>query len=79
MVNEIQNERASRSLHENLVMEIKQLMQRFPHCFIQHNACLGNGAAHGMAKFAWNIDDLIIWWDSYPNCIAQVIWSDFML
>ncbi|KAF5470900.1 hypothetical protein F2P56_011387 [Juglans regia] len=33
MVNEVQNEGASRSLHGNLVLQIKQLMQRFPNCF----------------------------------------------
>ncbi|XP_040996055.1 uncharacterized protein LOC121242229 [Juglans microcarpa x Juglans regia] len=79
MMNEVESENTSRSLHDNLVQQIKQLMLRFPICSIQHNSHLGNGVAHGLAKFAWNIDDLITWWGSYPKRIAQVIWSDSML
>ncbi|XP_041009377.1 uncharacterized protein LOC121253432 [Juglans microcarpa x Juglans regia] len=61
MVNEVQSDSLSRSLHGNLVQQIKQVMLRFPSCSIQHNSHLGNGAAHGLANFAWNIDDLITW------------------
>ncbi|KAF5454765.1 hypothetical protein F2P56_024405 [Juglans regia] len=79
MVNEVQSDSISRSLQGNMVQQIKQLMLRFPCCSIQHNSRLGNGAAHGLAKLAWNIDDLITWGGSCPDCIEQVVWSDSML
>ncbi|KAF5478058.1 hypothetical protein F2P56_004648, partial [Juglans regia] len=58
LVDEIQNDKAPRSLHGNLVTQIKQLMQRLQKCFIQHSGRLGNSVAHGMARHAWNVDDL---------------------
>lgn len=78
-VKEIQEKESSRSMMYNIIKDVKKLMRKFPNCSIQHVRRICNGAAHRLARFAWNVEDIIVWWESFPDFIHQVIWTDNQL
>lgn len=76
MVNEIKAGGESMAPQENLITKIRELMKMFNSCTIQHIGREGNEVAHKLAKFSWQVDDLCVWWESFPSCISEVIWSE---
>ncbi|XP_042950614.1 uncharacterized protein LOC122282698 [Carya illinoinensis] len=78
-VQELEKEGYSTTLWGGLIQEVKSLLQRYPNWSIQHKGREANGVAHCLARFAWNLDDICIWWNSVPDCISQAIWVDSSL
>lgn len=75
MVQAIQGKKESIAMLSNLTKGIQELMKRFPKCHIQHVGRLGNNAAHKLARNAWNVEDINVWWESYPDFLSQIIWT----
>ncbi|KAG2701613.1 hypothetical protein I3760_06G053700 [Carya illinoinensis] len=69
----------SSSILGNIVIDIKQLMKGIPNCSIPHINREDNQAAHKLARFARNVENTSVWWDSGPSCIQQVLWTDLHL
>lgn len=61
------------SLLGKLIMDIEKLMKSFNSCNTQRIGRDRNEAAHIFAKFALHVDDLCVWWDSFPAYISQAI------
>ncbi|KAG6667228.1 hypothetical protein CIPAW_01G086600 [Carya illinoinensis] len=76
---ELQKEGFSSTLWGSLVQEIKSLLNRHPTWNVQHKRREANGVAHALARFAWNLNDIVLLWDSVPNCISQATWADLSL
>lgn len=76
LVDEINKPVLTSASIRSLVLEIKELMQRFPRCSIHHYSRLGNQAAHCLARHAWSLDDMILWWHSVPSFIENVTFID---
>lgn len=51
-------------------------MNLFIDCKIQYIGRLRNEFAHKLVRYAWHVNDVIIWWDSVPDFILPVIWTD---
>ncbi|KAG2712768.1 hypothetical protein I3760_04G141500 [Carya illinoinensis] len=43
---------------------------------VVHVNRLGNLVAHLLARHAWLIDDICMWWDYCPSFVSQTIWLD---
>lgn len=76
IVDELKAEGESMSLQWNLVTKIKELMKALKSCKIQHIGHLGNEAAYRLARYAWHVDGLCLWWESFPAHISQLISSE---
>ncbi|KAG6620210.1 hypothetical protein I3842_Q075500 [Carya illinoinensis] len=75
-VQELEKEGNSTTLWGGLIKEIMTMLQRYPNWSIHHKGREANGVAHALARFAWTLDDICIWWNSIPDCISQAIWVD---
>ncbi|KAF5469518.1 hypothetical protein F2P56_013583 [Juglans regia] len=75
VVQKINKEQESMSIWGNLVSEIKRMLQRFPKVIIQHKGRL----AHCLARQSWGIDELVVWWDFFPEDVSQIIWHDALM
>ncbi|KAF5470862.1 hypothetical protein F2P56_011350 [Juglans regia] len=60
----------------NLINEAKNLMRHFPEVQVQHVNRIGNGVAHSLARYAWNVVDINIWWDQIPSFVSHALWFD---
>ncbi|KAG2667144.1 hypothetical protein I3760_15G097700 [Carya illinoinensis] len=58
---------------------IRRLLQRFPKVSIKHRGRMANAVAHCLARHSWHIDDLVIWWHSFPEFASQVIRHDALM
>lgn len=72
----VQDFRGAGALLGNITKEIRELMQRFQRSKIQYVDRMGNEAAHKLARYDWNVDDINVWWGSFSNFISKVIWTD---
>ncbi|XP_042962515.1 uncharacterized protein LOC122296787 [Carya illinoinensis] len=79
VIEELKKEGRSSTLWSSLIQEIKTLLSTLPNWSIQHRGRESNGVAHALAKFAWHLDDIALWWDSIPESISQAIWVDLSL
>ncbi|KAF5470679.1 hypothetical protein F2P56_011176 [Juglans regia] len=76
LVQELQGTQESFSPNGNLIKDAKELMRHFPELQVQHVYRDGNRVAHNLARFAWIIDDIIMWWDSVPGFVDHALWFD---
>ncbi|XP_035546523.1 uncharacterized protein LOC118348595 [Juglans regia] len=79
VVQELNKEQESMSVWGNLVSEIKRMLHRFPKVIVQHKGRMANAVAHCLARQSWCIDELVIWWDSFPEDVSQIIWHDALM
>ncbi|KAG7943889.1 hypothetical protein I3843_15G068900 [Carya illinoinensis] len=63
MVNDLQAAEAPNAVYGILLSETKKSMQLFEDCSIQYVNHMGNVVAHKLARFAYNVDSLMMWWD----------------
>ncbi|XP_042939414.1 uncharacterized protein LOC122274444 [Carya illinoinensis] len=73
LVEELNNSSESRSAWGNLVHEVKELIKRIPRYSVQHKGRMANEAAYNLARYAKHLEDLIVWWDSFSECISKII------
>lgn len=71
MVNELQAAEASDAVYGILLSEARKNLTIFLDCSSQHVNHLGNEVAHKLARFACNVDSLMMWWDCIPNFVSQ--------
>ncbi|XP_042958008.1 uncharacterized protein LOC122293496 [Carya illinoinensis] len=79
VIEELKKDGRSSTLWSSLIHEIKTLLSSFPAWSIQYRGRESNGVAHNLAKFAWHLDNIALWWDVIPECISQTIWVDSSL
>lgn len=60
----------------NITSEIKNLMSTFTTCTIRYVNQLCNYAAHKLARNAWHVYDALIWLNSAPAVIEQIVWLE---
>ncbi|XP_042973060.1 uncharacterized protein LOC122304862 [Carya illinoinensis] len=61
---------------EFILQDIRRLIDGFQEVKVVHVNRLGNLVAHRLARHAWLIDDICMWWDYCPSFVSQVIWLD---
>ncbi|XP_042974648.1 uncharacterized protein LOC122306281 [Carya illinoinensis] len=76
LVQELQESEPSMSMVGNVIKDTKKLKNCFQSCEVRHVGRICNEAAHRLARFAWNVNDISLWWESFPNVIAQVLWNE---
>ncbi|KAF5471637.1 hypothetical protein F2P56_008414 [Juglans regia] len=76
VVQELQDSQESLSSNGNLIQDVKRLMQLFRNSSVQHVYRDGNGVAHTLARYAWNVDDVQMWWDAVPAFVTHALWFD---
>ncbi|KAF5463138.1 hypothetical protein F2P56_019077 [Juglans regia] len=76
VVRELQSTEASMASAGNVINDAKMLMGRFQEVRVQHVNRIGNGVAHSLARHAWNIVDINVWWEQIPSFIRNALWFD---
>ncbi|KAF5454652.1 hypothetical protein F2P56_024300, partial [Juglans regia] len=71
LVEEVNRSSESNAAIRSVVANVKSLMQTFPQCSIQYNNRFTNEAAHRLARHAWSIEDMFIWWNNVPPIIEN--------
>ncbi|XP_042985441.1 uncharacterized protein LOC122314103 [Carya illinoinensis] len=61
-----------------LMQDIRRMLNGFQEVKVSHVNRLGNEAVHRLAKHAWNVLDIEMWWDFKPSFVSQAIWLDEM-
>lgn len=51
-------------------------MSWFINCNIQFGNRLGNEAAHKLARNAWHVNHIVLWYRDMPDFLTQTIWFD---
>ncbi|XP_035547319.1 uncharacterized protein LOC118348883 [Juglans regia] len=69
----------SNASYGNVITDIQELKCRFLNCSINHINREANQAAHKLARFSRNVSNTTVWWESVPNCVQPVLWTDFHL
>ncbi|XP_042983262.1 uncharacterized protein LOC122312666 [Carya illinoinensis] len=76
LVQALQQEDMTNSLPGNLFSEVKRLCDYFSSVSFVHVYREGNRAAHLLARNAWRVEDIDMWWDSIPDFLSQALWFD---
>ncbi|KAF5450764.1 hypothetical protein F2P56_031091 [Juglans regia] len=76
VVQELTKGEESMSIWGSLVLEIRNLLLRFPKVVIQHRGRMANAAADCLAKYSWHLHDLMVWWNSFPEVVSHIIEHD---
>lgn len=63
----------------NIIYAVKELMGLMQHVSIQHVSRIANAVADGLAKYAWFLNDLTVWWDFVPHPVSQIVGWESML
>ncbi|KAF5444910.1 hypothetical protein F2P56_034002 [Juglans regia] len=72
----LNNDIPSDPMLDPLLCEIRKLLRVFVECKFQHIYRESNRVAHILARYAWNVENISMWNDCYPDFISQVIWLD---
>ncbi|XP_042962749.1 uncharacterized protein LOC122297028 [Carya illinoinensis] len=59
-----------------VIDEIRRIRSYFHEISFVHVCRQGNNVAHGLARFARNVDDVSVWRDGCPSCVSQAAWLD---
>ncbi|CAI9786406.1 unnamed protein product [Fraxinus pennsylvanica] len=76
LVQELQASSNSLANAGNIIADVKQLLSRFKEVQIQHVNRMGNSVAHALARNAWNVADISVWWDHLPSFLQNFLWLD---
>ncbi|KAF5445494.1 hypothetical protein F2P56_034541 [Juglans regia] len=76
LVQELQESHEFSSTNGNLLKDVRDLMKHFNELHIKHVYREGNGVAHSLARFAWNVVDIQMWWDYVPAFVNHALWFD---
>ncbi|CAI9767957.1 unnamed protein product [Fraxinus pennsylvanica] len=76
LVQELQASSDSLANAGNIIADVKQLLSRFQEIQIQHVNRMGNSVAHALARNAWNVADISVWWDHLPSFLQKNLWLD---
>lgn len=57
-----------------LVHEIRKTQGLYAECQMQHVYKEGNWVVDRLAHFAWNVEDISIWWNYFSDFLSQAIW-----
>lgn len=55
------------------------MSRHFHACIFCYKNHLGNQVVHQLARFAWSIGGLTIWWRIMPDFINAYVWNDAKL
>ncbi|KAF5451602.1 hypothetical protein F2P56_026695 [Juglans regia] len=76
LVNALQSQTTFLTDFAFLLNDISRMMRGFQEVQILHVNRLGNIAAHQLARNAWNVEDIVMWWGSCPSFVSQAVWLD---
>lgn len=76
LVTELQNHQASLSPLGNIYKNIKDLMRCFQMCSVHFEHRQSNVEAHLLAKYAWHVTNVVLWYGKIPNFLSQSVWFD---
>ncbi|KAF5455283.1 hypothetical protein F2P56_024878 [Juglans regia] len=76
LVQELKNEQDSLLANDNLIMEAKSLLQHFQEVEVQYVHRMRNEVAHRLARYAWNVDNISMWWEHLPTFVDHSLWID---
>lgn len=63
-----------------MVQDIITLMANFQVCSIQYANRTWNGVvAHRLARYAWNVNQVKMWYVDVPDFLSQTFWFDIRL
>ncbi|XP_035542079.1 uncharacterized protein LOC118344788 [Juglans regia] len=79
LVKEISSPLPSNASYGNVITDIQEFKCRFLSCSIDHINREANQATHKLAIFFRNVSNTTIWWESVPNYVQPVLWTDFHL
>ncbi|CAI9760756.1 unnamed protein product [Fraxinus pennsylvanica] len=60
----------------SIIADIRRLLFSFMDVTICHVSRLGNGVAHELARHAWEVESIQMWWEGFPDFISQTIWLE---
>ncbi|CAI9783491.1 unnamed protein product [Fraxinus pennsylvanica] len=72
-------ESISLSPWSSIIADIRCLLSVFLDVKICHVNRLGNGVAHELARHAWEVESIQMWWEGFPDFISHAIWLDSRL
>ncbi|KAF5469006.1 hypothetical protein F2P56_013111 [Juglans regia] len=76
LVNALQSQTVFLTDFAFLINDIRRMMRGFLEVQILHVNRMGNVAAHQLARNAWNVEDIVMWWGSCPYFVSQAVWLD---
>ncbi|XP_042972972.1 uncharacterized protein LOC122304773 [Carya illinoinensis] len=79
LVQELQKPKPSMALVGNVIRDTKELMSLFHMCEVRYTMRSCNEAAHKLARHAWHVSNINLWWGSFPDVIAPVLWTERQL
>lgn len=74
LMEEIQSQDSPNSILNNILLDIKDLMYHLIECQIQNLNRSCNMAAHTLARNAWHVSDIVLWYEEMPHFLDQTIW-----
>ncbi|KAF5472125.1 hypothetical protein F2P56_008865 [Juglans regia] len=79
LVEELQKSAPPMALVGNVIKDTKELMHCFQSCEVRHVGRNCNEAEYKLARHAWIVSDISLWWGSFPNVIAPIIWVESLI
>lgn len=67
LVKELQSKELSTSFVGNIIQDLKDMMTHFHVCLINFGYCQSNIAAHKLARFVYNVENIVLWYGVTPK------------
>ena len=77
IIKALKEEESSLTTHGLFIQDAKFISMSFTQLRYSHTRREGNMVAHGLAKYAVNIVDYVVWMEDAPSQIHNVIQADF--
>lgn len=71
LIKELHGTGPSYSMLGSLIAKTRNLQGLFNDCIFQHDHRESNGVAQKLARYAWSVDNIVMWWESFPDFIVQ--------
>lgn len=71
---EISSSKESSSTLGNYLLDIREFILHFINCKIQYGSCACNSVAYKLAKNAWHVNDIVMWFGEMPPFLKHTIW-----
>lgn len=65
--------------YRTLISEILTLKEFFRFCIFQYVNHIGNHVAYVLARYAWLVETINVWWDSVLQFATSALWLDTIL
>lgn len=76
LVKELQSNKVSTSFAGNIIQHLKAMMTGFHTCSVIFRYRQSNITAHKLARFACNVETIVLWYGVTPKFLSQTIWFE---